>query len=78
MTVVQNIKIITIDYWSVFNQSINNLPNSIQYIKLPARYNFEHKIDNVPLSLKTILCSKHYFEHVTKSNNFTNIKFDIY
>ena len=42
----------------VFNGSLDNLPESVEYIKLPSGY--DKKINKFPKNLKKIVCSKEY------------------
>ena len=43
-----------------FNQKVNNLPLSLNYLKFG--YDFNQKIDNLPLYLKKIIVSSRYTE----------------
>ena len=41
-----------------FNLMLNDLPNSIKFIRLP--YTYDKPLLNIPVNFKTIKCSKDY------------------
>lgn len=55
-----NIKYLIFGY--NFNQTVDNLPNSITYLKFG--YNFDQRVDNLPKSLKHIVFGNNFCKHV--------------
>ena len=56
-------------YWKdmVYSNQLNNLPETVEYIKLSSGYN--KKIIKFPKNLKKIVCSKNY-EYIADFNNY--------
>ncbi len=55
-----------------FNLTLNDLPNSIKFIKLHKFY--DKPLLNIPINLKTIKCHKDY----KFIENFTNLNIEYY
>ena len=55
-----------------YNQKLNNLPSSVELIKLPTNYKL--KIDKIPKNFKKVICSKDY-EFV---DDFNDIEVEYY
>ena len=68
-----SLKFISFAYNSIFEQSLNNLPNSIEHIVLGIEYLLP--IDNIYPNLKTIKCSKKYYEKFANKLNGIEIIF---
>ena len=52
----------------IIKKELNNLPNFIEYLKLP--FNYDKKILNIPKQIKQITCNKKY-KYI---NDFANYK----
>jgi hypothetical protein len=57
-TIPIGIKKILFDNHCEYNEELNCLPKSIEYIRL--NYNYDKKISNAPTNLKTLECSEDY------------------
>ena len=64
-----DVLIITFEKYSLFNQPVNSLPNSITHLTFG--YNFNQRADNLPYNLKKIKIND-----PNKKHNITKIPFD--
>jgi len=60
------------DKTSHYIKELNCLPNRLEILQLPKKYNLQ--IKNIPLGLKKLICSKDY----TYIENFDGIEVEIY
>ena len=62
---------LTFGHYSMFNQSLNNLPINLEYIELSPMY--KNKILNIPPKLSAIKCSTKY-AYINDFNDLTGLK----